>query len=653
MSGPSATARRVAAYRLDFERLAAPFGDPAADDALGRDVAGETDGTGSEVMARYLRARTAFFDRVVVNAIERGVTQIVNLGAGYDGRSLRYAKPGVRWWEIDRADTQADKLARLGRLNLGAGQVTFVPRDLAEGGLAEALRAAGYEPEAAGLFVCEGVAAYLDDSVLERLLRDTRALATAGTRLALSVGAAPASDAHAERRERIRAAAARLGEPAVGSVTARDAAALLAASRWRPAEISERARQAGFVVAVPLWAPASDAQPRTTSMVGRFIEEMLRRAGTDTLGGHLETTYGVPITGTRELDLGVHAVERSDGSRWMARVFPAARTTAAVRADAAALGWLAAAGFPAERCADPEPVSIHEGQPVLVTEFLPGCKPPPPAGADLLDARHRPGYVGTGRGVVGRHDEAHHARRAASPRRLRSLMTGCHGGWRREIAARSGSRSGGGAPPVAGAVLSGARVDVGHLVHLQLHERLRGGDAADGGDPFVEQFPQVIVVTADQLGVHVRAAGAGRDVGDLVPGRQRVDHRLLSAGKHAEQAECQHAVAQAERVGDGNEGQRTGAHQPVHPEPDGAFGHAELPRDLPVGQPSVGLQQANDGAVGVVQRPLVAHPDRGRPLAARPRRGRGLAGSGWAAFRAGAHSCSSAGRPAARKPPST
>jgi methyltransferase (TIGR00027 family) len=376
MSGPSPTARRVAAYRLGFERLAAPFGDPAADDALGRDVAGETDGTGSEVMARYLRARTAFFDRVVVNAIERGVTQIVNLGAGYDGRSLRYAKPGVHWWEIDRADTQADKLARLGRLNLGAGQVTFVPRDLAEGGLAEALRAAGYEPEAAGLFVCEGVAAYLDDSVLERLLRDTRTLATAGTRLALSVGAAPASDARAERRERIRAAAARLGEPAVGSVTARDAAALLVASRWRPAEISERARQAGFVVAVPLWAPASGAQPRTTSVVGRFIEEMLQRAGTDTLGRHLETTYGVPITGTRELDLGVHAVERSDGSRWMARVFPAARTTAAVRADAAALGWLAAAGFPAERCADPEPVSIHEGQPVLVTEFLPGRKPP-------------------------------------------------------------------------------------------------------------------------------------------------------------------------------------------------------------------------------------------------------------------------------------
>ena len=68
------------------ERLRAPFGDPIADDRLARDVAGSHQFTSSEDIARYLRARTAFFDRVLVGALNRDVTQVACLGAGYDGR---------------------------------------------------------------------------------------------------------------------------------------------------------------------------------------------------------------------------------------------------------------------------------------------------------------------------------------------------------------------------------------------------------------------------------------------------------------------------------------------------------------------------------------------------------------------------------------
>jgi Ser/Thr protein kinase RdoA (MazF antagonist) len=51
----------------------------------------------------------------------------------------------------------------------------------------------------------------------------------------------------------------------------------------------------------------------------------------------------------------------------VARVFPPHRPRAAVEGDAAILEWLAAHGYPAERCADPEPVSLLDGQAVLVT----------------------------------------------------------------------------------------------------------------------------------------------------------------------------------------------------------------------------------------------------------------------------------------------
>ena len=67
----SHTARGVAAYRLICERVAAGYGDPAADEALSRDVAVRPTPGGTR-MREYLRARTAFFDRVVVDAVDRG-----------------------------------------------------------------------------------------------------------------------------------------------------------------------------------------------------------------------------------------------------------------------------------------------------------------------------------------------------------------------------------------------------------------------------------------------------------------------------------------------------------------------------------------------------------------------------------------------------
>lgn len=127
----SHTARSVAARRLQYDRVAAPYGDPAADEALTHDVAEGLSPTHNR-MHEYIRARTAFFDRIVVNSIDRGITQVVIGGAGYDGRALRYAKPGVRWFEVDHPATQTDKLARIARiarLGIATPRVRFIPAD--------------------------------------------------------------------------------------------------------------------------------------------------------------------------------------------------------------------------------------------------------------------------------------------------------------------------------------------------------------------------------------------------------------------------------------------------------------------------------------------------------------------------------------------
>ncbi|MDQ2726404.1 MAG: SAM-dependent methyltransferase [Actinomycetota bacterium] len=364
---PSRTAQHVAAYRLGFERLPAPFGAPEASDRLEEDVAAGADIEPGTRLAGYLRARTSFFDRAVLSGLQRGGTQVATIGAGYDGRALRYAKPGVRWFEVDHPATQRDKRQRLARLALTTPNITFVAADMVADDVAAALTSAGFEPDAPSLVLCEGVAVYLEPAVLAGLLAQLRSVATAGTRLAMSAGI-PAADP--ARRERFAARVAELGEPV--ALAGADVETLLRTARWRTVELSERAQRVGMVVGAPVWEPGT---PPTVARVGAYLEQTFHRDGMDTLAEHLAATYGVAITGLRRLDAGVVRVDRADGPDWAARIFPAARPLPITRGDAEILSYLADVGYPAERLAHPEPVSDHEGQAVMVTELVPGKAP--------------------------------------------------------------------------------------------------------------------------------------------------------------------------------------------------------------------------------------------------------------------------------------
>jgi methyltransferase (TIGR00027 family) len=226
--GPSATARQVAAHRLGFTRVATDYGDPAADEALAADV---VDGlvVPAGRMHDYLAARTSFFDRTVTSAIDRGGRQVVVGAAGYDGRSLRYAKPGVRWFEVDHPATQRDKLARLKRLGIDAAGVRFVEADFTRDPLAARLRAAGLDPGAPSLFLLEGIAVYLEPAVLENVLDQFREVAAPGSQLAISVSTSRPAEGI---RARFQAAVAAVGEPARSFFEAGQAEDLLARTGW-------------------------------------------------------------------------------------------------------------------------------------------------------------------------------------------------------------------------------------------------------------------------------------------------------------------------------------------------------------------------------------------------------------------------------------
>jgi methyltransferase (TIGR00027 family) len=225
--GPSMTARRVSAHRLGYTRLPWSAGDPAAEEALAADVAG-----GIEVsrgrMHEYLRVRTAFFDRFVVTGLSAGVRQVVVGGAGYDGRSLRYAAPGVRWFEVDHPATQRDKLARLERLGAAAGDVRFVAADFTADQVGPLLLDAGLDGRLPALFLLEGVAVYLQAEVVENLLGQFRDVAASGSRLAVSMPVAGTARAGS----RFHSTVASMGEPALSRFESAEAEALLARSGW-------------------------------------------------------------------------------------------------------------------------------------------------------------------------------------------------------------------------------------------------------------------------------------------------------------------------------------------------------------------------------------------------------------------------------------
>jgi methyltransferase (TIGR00027 family) len=221
------TARRVSAHRLSYVRLPWPAGDAGAEDALAADVAGDIEVPHGR-MHEYLRVRTAFFDQFVVGGLDAGIRQVVVGGAGYDGRSLRYAAPEVRWFEADHPSTQRDKLTRLRRLGIDTGDVRFVAADFTADQVGPLLLHAGLDARAPALFLVEGVTVYLQPNVVADLLGQFRDVAGPGSRLAVSM---PVTGTF-RTGTRFRAAVAAMREPALSRFEPAEAEALLARSGW-------------------------------------------------------------------------------------------------------------------------------------------------------------------------------------------------------------------------------------------------------------------------------------------------------------------------------------------------------------------------------------------------------------------------------------
>ena len=166
---PSRTAWAAAFHRAAHQVLEQGriFADPLALRILGEDA--ETVARRAEErpsgrrMRIFIAARTRFAEDAVAAAVERGVRQLVVLGAGLDTYAYRSAlRDRLRIFEVDHPDTQAWKRQRLDEAAIPIpAWLTFAPIDFEGQTLAGGLAAAGFDPGQQTFFTWLGVAPYL------------------------------------------------------------------------------------------------------------------------------------------------------------------------------------------------------------------------------------------------------------------------------------------------------------------------------------------------------------------------------------------------------------------------------------------------------------------------------------------------------------
>jgi methyltransferase (TIGR00027 family) len=177
---PSRTALGAAGLRAAHQLLdgAAIFEDPLALRILGVDAdalvrAAEAEADPFRQRLRWFIAiRSRVAEDALAAALERGVRQLVVLGAGLDTTAYRTTpSPDLRIFEVDHPATQAWKRQRLAEADIALpAALTFVPIDFERETLADGLATAGFDPAQQTFFTWLGVVPYLTDEAISSTL---------------------------------------------------------------------------------------------------------------------------------------------------------------------------------------------------------------------------------------------------------------------------------------------------------------------------------------------------------------------------------------------------------------------------------------------------------------------------------------------------
>lgn len=130
--------------------------------------------TQASVSTRHLISyRTRYFDDCLVSEMERGVKQVVLLGAGLDTRSLRLGHPSVSFYEIDQGEVLAYKKQQLE----GNGYTVrshLIEGDYIRDDLSALLKSRGFKADEETYFIWEGNTMYIPEEAILSFLNQLR-----------------------------------------------------------------------------------------------------------------------------------------------------------------------------------------------------------------------------------------------------------------------------------------------------------------------------------------------------------------------------------------------------------------------------------------------------------------------------------------------
>jgi methyltransferase (TIGR00027 family) len=121
----------------------------------------------------FTAARSRIAEDAASRAVERGIRQIVILGAGLDTFALRnpHGPQQIRIYELDHPATQAWKRQRLAEAQIALPSwLILVPVDFERDDVAEKLVAASFQQKSPAFFTWLGVLPYLTRDAIDRIL---------------------------------------------------------------------------------------------------------------------------------------------------------------------------------------------------------------------------------------------------------------------------------------------------------------------------------------------------------------------------------------------------------------------------------------------------------------------------------------------------
>ncbi len=175
----SRTALMVARQRAAHQALdhGSILNDPFAMKILGEDEKDVLQFANQHPLASIGRlittARSRIAEDALSGAVERGIRQVVILGAGLDTFALRnpHGAVEIRIYEVDHPATQAWKGRRLAEAQIALPPwLIFVPVDFEQDDLGEKLAAAGFQQNSPAFFTWLGVVPYLTQDAIGRTL---------------------------------------------------------------------------------------------------------------------------------------------------------------------------------------------------------------------------------------------------------------------------------------------------------------------------------------------------------------------------------------------------------------------------------------------------------------------------------------------------